>query len=232
MEKAEKVIVDIQKVLADAERAADAAVDAERAASKVAHGAEEAKGASVADDAASACSLIAGTAVVLADGTTKPIEQVKIGDVVLTTNSDTGKTEPHRVVGTDVHGNEPPRTEITVESGGKSGSVVATDWHPFWVEETGGWVEAGDLVAGEHLHVSDGSVAVITGVKHFTRNDDVFDLTVDAVHDFYVVVGAVSILTHNCWRRHVALPRGRKSLQHRSHGRRCGFAYSFDATKQ
>ncbi|MGW4520078.1 RHS repeat-associated core domain-containing protein [Amycolatopsis sp. NPDC004378] len=202
VEKAEKVIVDTEKVLVDADKAANAASDAEHAVSEVAHGAEEAKGAEAAgaaeSKAADACSLIAGTTVVLADGTTKPIEQVKIGDVVLTTDTETGKTEPHRVVGTDVHGNEPPRTEITVQSGGQTGSIVATDWHPFWVEEAGNWIVAGDLVAGEHFRTSDGNVAVVAEVKHFSQNNDVYDLTVDAVHDFYIVAGAVAILTHNC----------------------------------
>ncbi len=210
VEKAEKVIVDSERVLADAERAGQEAerlaAEGEKAAQEAEHAAQEAKASGASESsgggghesAGPECSFVAGTLVVLADGTTKPIDQVKIGDVVLTTNPDTGQTELHQVVGTDVHGNEPPRTEITVRSGDKTGSVVATDWHPLWVEETGSWVPIGDLVVGEHVHSPDGATTVVIGVRHFTANTDVYDLTVDSVHDFYVLAGLVSVLVHNC----------------------------------
>ncbi len=133
VEKAEKVIVDTEKVLADAERAGEAAADAERAAAQGSHAAEEAasEAKSAAESGAPKCSFTAGTLVVLSDGSTKPIDQVHLDDIVLTADPDTGVTEQHRVVGTDVHGDEPERTEVTVESGGDSGTIVATDWHLF-----------------------------------------------------------------------------------------------------
>ncbi|WIV60946.1 Hint domain-containing protein [Amycolatopsis nalaikhensis] len=194
MEKAEKVIVDTEKVLVDAERAADAAADAERAASEVAHGAEEAKGA----ESGASCALhsfVAGTQILLADGSTKPIEQVANGDVVETTDPSTGAVEQHKVVGTLVHSDEEQRTEITLDSGG---ALVATDWHPVWVEEAGDWVAIGSLTAGEHLHSADGRSVEVKSVRHFEQAAPVYDLTVDAVHDYYVAADAVSVLVHNC----------------------------------
>ncbi|MFJ1760391.1 RHS repeat-associated core domain-containing protein [Amycolatopsis sp. NPDC088138] len=194
VEKAEKVIVDTEKVLADADKAANAAADAERAASEVAHGAEEAKGA----ESGASCALhsfVAGTLVLLADGSTKPIEQVHDGDVVKTTDPATGLVEQHRVVGTLVHSDENQRTEITLDSGG---TVVATDWHPVWVEEAGGWVAIGSLTPGEHLSSADGHPVVVKAVRHFEQQAPVYDLTVDSAHDYYVGASAVAILVHNC----------------------------------
>ncbi|WP_284748525.1 RHS repeat-associated core domain-containing protein [Amycolatopsis sp. RTGN1] len=194
VEKAEKVIVDTEKVLADADKAANAAADAERAASEVAHGAEEAKGA----ESGASCALhsfVAGTLVLLADGTTKPIDQVHDGDVVRTTDPATGAVEDHKVVGTLVHTDENERTEVTLDSGG---TVVATDWHPVWVEEAGDWVATGSLVAGEHLHSADGRSVLVTAVRHFEQQAPVYDLTVDEVHAYYVGAGAVAVLVHNC----------------------------------
>jgi RHS repeat-associated protein len=200
VEKAEKVIVDSERILADAERAGVEAekvvADGERAAAEAEHAAQEAKSAETA--AAAECSFTPGTLVVLADGSTKPIDQVRIGDVVRTTNPDTGQAEPHLVVGTDVNADEPQRTEITVESDGDRGSIVATDWHPFWVDEAGDWVEAGALVAGQHLVAPDGHKSVVVAVRHFTQTAPVYDLTVDSVHDFYVSAGLIPVLVHNC----------------------------------
>jgi RHS repeat-associated protein len=194
VEKAEKVIVDTEKVLADADRAANAAADAERAASEVAHGAEEAKGA----ESGASCALhsfVAGTLVLLADGTTKPIEQVHDGDVVRTTDPATGAVEDHKVAGTLVHSDENERTEVTLDSGG---TVVATDWHPVWVEEAGDWLPIGSLVAGEHLHSADGRSVLVTAVRHFEQQAPVYDLTVDSIHDYFVGAAGSSVLVHNC----------------------------------
>jgi RHS repeat-associated protein len=203
VEKAEKVIVDTEKVLVDAEKAANAATDAEQAVSKVAHGAEEAKGAesagaAEAKAASDACSFPANVLVLLSDGTTKPIAEVRTGDVVVATDPETGRTEPHEVVGTDVHGNEIERTEITVESAAGAGTISATDWHPFWVNDENNWVEIGDLAVGDHLRSADGSDAVVESVRHFEDVSLVYDLTVDEVHDFYVTAGGASTLVHNC----------------------------------
>jgi hypothetical protein len=201
VEKAEKVIVDTEKVLVDADRAANAAVDAERAGSEVAHGAQEAKGAAESAESGASCALhsfVAGTRVLLADGSTKPIEQVHDGDVVQTTDPATGEVEEHKVVGTLVHSDEEQRTEVTLDAGG---SLVATDWHPVWVEETGGWSAIGSLEVGEHLHSADGRSVEVEAVRHFEQVAPVHDLTVDSVHDYYVGAGTASVLVHNCGER-------------------------------
>jgi RHS repeat-associated protein len=210
VEKAEKVIVDSERVLADAERAGQeaqrAVAESERAAAGEAKAAESAKASGTAESSAGRgaehdpilCethSFVPGTQVLMADGSTKSIQDVQVGDVVETTDPETGQTAPHKVVGTIVHGDEDTLTELTVDGGG---SVDATDWHPVWVDELGQFVAIGDLKPGEHLRSADGSTHLVTGVRHHIAQQLVYDLTVDGVHTYYVVAGDTSVLVHNC----------------------------------
>lgn len=136
--------------------------------------------------------------MLLADGSVKAIERVALGDVVVTTDPDTGTVEQHKVVGTIVHSDEDARTQVTVDSDGASGPVIATSWHPVWVEEAGGFVAIGAVQVGEHLHSPNGPGPVVTAVRHFTQTAPVYDLTVDDVHTYYVNAGVRPILVHNC----------------------------------
>ncbi|WP_072476269.1 hypothetical protein [Amycolatopsis australiensis] len=65
-------------MLADADKAANATADAERVASEVGYGARRRPSA-----AEGSTSFQPGTRVTLADGSAKPIEQVRLGDRVL-----------------------------------------------------------------------------------------------------------------------------------------------------
>ncbi|WP_072476270.1 hypothetical protein [Amycolatopsis australiensis] len=66
------------------------------------------------------------------------------------------------------------------------------------MEEAGDWVAIGSLTAGEHLHSADDQPSEITSVRHFEQVAPVYDLTVDAVHDYYVGAAGSSVLVHNC----------------------------------
>jgi hypothetical protein len=118
--------------------------------------------------------------------------------VVESTDPATGQVESHKVVATIVHGDESERTELTVDAAGVTGTVVATDLHPVWVEEAGGFVDIGAVWVGDHLHSADGLAPVVTAVRHFSQVSPVYDLTVDDVHTYYVGAGITSALVHNC----------------------------------
>ncbi|UUV28308.1 polymorphic toxin-type HINT domain-containing protein [Amycolatopsis roodepoortensis] len=208
VEKAQKVIADTERILADAATAANAVqvVVAVSEGEGVVGAAAAAMGGAAAASDSGCNSFVPGTQVLMSDGTTKPIEQVRIGDEVQTTDPETGGLERRRVVGTIVHDDEDERTEITVESGGVSDTIVATDWHLVWVEEADDWVAIGDLVPGQHLHSPDGRSSVVTAVRHFTQVSPVHDLTIDEIHAFFV--GVVPSLVHNCGDGYVR-PEGR-----------------------
>ncbi|CAM4299546.1 RHS repeat-associated core domain-containing protein [Kibdelosporangium persicum] len=143
-----------------------------------------------------------GTRVLLVDGSSKPIEEVELGEVVLATDPETGRTEAREVVATWVHGDEPTRTELTIDTDGSAGSATATleatDWHPIWVADLNAWVPIANIKAGSWLRTSTGTWIQVTAVRHYTNNTPAHDLTIDGIHSYHVRAGATSVLVHNC----------------------------------
>ncbi|MCX3062406.1 ricin-type beta-trefoil lectin domain protein [Streptomyces beihaiensis] len=147
-------------------------------------------------------SFAKGTKVLMADGTTKPIEQVKAGDKVVATDPRTGETRIEKVTA-EIKGQGLKRlVTVTIDVDGKKGTktaqVTATDGHPFWVPELGRWIKATDLRAGEWLRTSAGTHVQISKVERWTVLDTtVHNLTVSDVHTYYVLAGTTPVLVHN-----------------------------------
>jgi Pretoxin HINT domain len=75
-------------------------------------------------------------------------------------------------------------------------TITATDHHPFFVTEDGGhWVNAGELHEGQHLRAADGTTRTITHLTKRSQHVRVYNLTINAVHTYYV--GPDPILVHN-----------------------------------
>ncbi|NRQ39195.1 hypothetical protein HII36_46350 [Nonomuraea sp. NN258] len=138
-------------------------------------------------------SFVAGTLVLLADGTAKPIEQVKLGDQVLAADPETGETSVKPVV-TEIIG-EGDKKLVRVTAG--DGDIVATDGHPFWVQSEYAWLKAGDLEPGMWLRTSAGTYVQITAVARWTARERVYNLTVADVNTYHVFAGDQAILVHN-----------------------------------
>ncbi|MET9964979.1 RHS repeat-associated core domain-containing protein [Streptomyces sp. NPDC006356] len=148
-------------------------------------------------------SFTSGTLVLMADGTTKPIEDVENGDKVLATDPETGETSVETVTA-EIEGEGVKRlVKVTVDVDGdrgeKTAEVTATDGHPFWVGELGAWVDAGHLAAGQWLKTSAGTYIQVTAVQRWTAQQaTVHNLTVSDLHTYYVLAGATPVLVHNC----------------------------------
>ncbi|MEU1040187.1 HYD1 signature containing ADP-ribosyltransferase family protein [Streptomyces sp. NPDC005907] len=141
--------------------------------------------------------------VLMADGSTKKIRDVDIGDKVLATDPETGKTESETVTaeikGTGLKHLVRITIDIDGKAGSKTASVTATDGHPIWVPELGEWIKATDLRVGESVRASDGMDAQITKIRRWTAlTATVHNLTVSALHTYYVLAGATPVLVHNC----------------------------------
>ncbi|WP_327178569.1 HINT domain-containing protein [Streptomyces sp. NBC_01335] len=143
-------------------------------------------------------SFLPGTGVLLADGTHKAIEDVEVGDEVVTTDVETGKTTERPVADTITTVGDKDFTEVSIRDGGEYSSIIATDTHPFWVTELHKWVVAGDIQVGQWLHTSAGSRVQVTGVRHYTKPQLTHDLTVTDIHAYYVLAGDTPLLVHNC----------------------------------
>jgi RHS repeat-associated protein len=159
-------------------------------------------------------SFTPGTQVLMADGTTKPIEDIEPGDKVLATNPDTGHTEVETVTATitgtgtkhlvtitiNTH-NDDTHHEDSDRRHGDPGTttITATDGHPFWVPELHQWIDATNLQAGQWLQTSAGTRVQITAVQHHTTTwATVHNLTIANTHTYYVLAGNTPVLVHNC----------------------------------
>ncbi|MFP3967579.1 polymorphic toxin-type HINT domain-containing protein [Actinomadura fulvescens] len=155
--------------------------------------------------AASTCakkSFVPGTAVLMADGTQKAIDKLKVGDKVLATNPETGKTAPQTVLSTFASAGVKNLVALTIDLDGgrghKTGTLTATDNHPFWLPDQKQWTEAGKLKPGMWLRTSAGTHVQITGRKTRTGYQRVHNLSVDVDHTYYVAAAATPVLVHNC----------------------------------
>ncbi len=142
-------------------------------------------------------SFLPGTKVELADGTTKNIEDIEIGEKVLATDPETGRTEPRGVVDTIVTEDDKDFTEITVKSRENESEITATDTHPFWSLADRRWVDAGDLKPGDRLRTDVGEAVKVSAVHHYQKRQRTYDLTVDSIHTYYVLAGETPVLVHN-----------------------------------
>ncbi|MFV2013760.1 Hint domain-containing protein, partial [Micromonospora sp. LOL_027] len=111
-----------------------------------------------------------GTAVLMADGSTKRIEDVEVGDYVLATDPETGETAAKPVEAVIASGGEKELVELTVVAEPDDLAVItATDNHPFWLPELAEWVNAVDLEAGQLLQTASGTWMQITAVKRWNE---------------------------------------------------------------
>ncbi|MEV7612388.1 polymorphic toxin-type HINT domain-containing protein [Streptomyces sp. NPDC089799] len=147
-------------------------------------------------------SFVAGTEVLLADGSSKPIEDLVIGDEVTATNAESGATAAQPVVGQIIGEGQKNLVEITIDTDGTRGNdsekVTATDLHPFWAPAVNAWIDAADLTAGQWLRTSSGTWVQVTEVKKWTQQKRVYNLTVAKEHTYYVLAGSTPVLVHNC----------------------------------
>ncbi|MFY1668878.1 polymorphic toxin-type HINT domain-containing protein [Plantactinospora sp. WMMB334] len=155
-------------------------------------------------------SFTAGTPVLLADGTSRPIEQVRVGDRVLATDPATGTTSAEPVTDILTGAGVKRLVEVTVDPDGRGGvaptTLRATAEHPFWVADLRQWVEAGELRVGQWLRTGAGSWVQITRTGHRTEPATVHNLTVAVHHTYYVGRGAGAVLVHNSCRDYVWAP--------------------------
>ncbi|GAA0245263.1 hypothetical protein GCM10010492_50780 [Saccharothrix mutabilis subsp. mutabilis] len=146
-------------------------------------------------------SFAPGTPVVLADGTRVPIEQVRVGDVVLARNPLDGEVTGRPVVDVIVGSGRKHLVDVDLDRAGPE-VLTATAGHPFWVEGRG-WVPAGALAAGDRVVGADGAAATVQRVVDRGEVEDrtVHNLTVEDLHTYLVEADGVDVLVHNCGKK-------------------------------
>ncbi|MFD8966406.1 RHS repeat-associated core domain-containing protein [Streptomyces sp. NPDC059568] len=166
-------------------------------------GRDDAGGGSDSGDGCLTNSFTPDTRVLMADGSTKPIKDVRLGDKVMATDPETGETRVETVTAEIKGDGVKHLVKVTIDTDGKAGpktaEVTATDGHPFWVPELREWITATALRPGQWLRTSAGTHVQITAIKRWTTQQaTVHNLTVSNLHTYYVVAGGTSVLVHNC----------------------------------
>lgn len=145
----------------------------------------------------SGCSFTADTQVLMADRHEKPIADVRIGDKLLATDPETGKTTHQEVAA--LHKNlDHQLTDLTIiDTAGVSSTIRTTPNHPFWDTTTHRWTPAGDLRPTDVLHAPRGNGVRVGKVQTFTADAHMYNLTVNNLHTYYVFAGNTPVLVHN-----------------------------------
>ncbi|WP_375504875.1 colicin D domain-containing protein, partial [uncultured Jatrophihabitans sp.] len=138
----------------------------------------------------SAC-FVAGTQVLLGDGTSKAIEEIVVGDEVLAADPETGETFAKRVLDTYVH--EDVETYVVETS---TGSVTSTAEHPFWVDGRG-WTPVRELQPGDKLVDAEDVRIELVSVTPTGGTATVYNLNVEHLHNYHVSTGQHWVLVHN-----------------------------------
>lgn len=131
--------------------------------------------------------FVAGTPVRTSLGLV-PIEQVRVGDLVLSQHPETGELTYKPVLRTTV---TPTSPLLRVEAGNYD-RFVCTDGHLFWVSGEG-WKQARELRSGMQLHTPRGALTV--SAVEPAKAEQTYNLIVADFHTYFA--GERDVLTHD-----------------------------------
>ncbi|GGO00246.1 hypothetical protein GCM10010969_21220 [Saccharibacillus kuerlensis] len=135
------------------------------------------------------CNCFTAGTQVKTDQGDKNIEDIQVGDQVLSKDDVTGEEGYKTVTATFNHIAE----EIyTIHVGGQK--IESTYNHPFWVEGKG-WTYVKDLKVGDELTQADGTKLEIEQIELDKRSARVYNMTVDEFHTYFV--SDLAIWVHN-----------------------------------
>ncbi|HWE89887.1 MAG TPA: glycohydrolase toxin TNT-related protein, partial [Pseudonocardiaceae bacterium] len=141
-------------------------------------------------------SFAGSTQVLMADDTSEPIKDVKVGDVIKNAEPD-GKTETHKVDDVHTTRTDTDFTDLTVSTGKSSSMVTSTQNHPYWDVTQDQFVTAANLHVGDRLQTDSNTTVTVATVRNYTASQVTYDLTIDDLHTYYVEAGNTPVLVHN-----------------------------------
>lgn len=134
----------------------------------------------------------ANTLILLADGSLRAIQKVRIGDEVLCYDTERGEMAIRKVTRTFTN----TATEL-VKVQTLNGEITCTAEHPFYTQN--GWRPADRLSAGDLLMTSDGSTCEVVSVTYEARDAEipVYNFEVEDFHSYFVACEGSCVLVHN-----------------------------------
>jgi len=168
-------------------------------------------------------SFVGSTGVLMADGSSRPISQVKVGDQVADSVPGDATLQTHAVQKVIVTQTDRDFVDLTIKklattlgkaaaglalaaaavlgsaapTSADTSTVTTTYHHPFYDVTQAAFVDAVDLHPGDQLQTADGTIAEVTVVRAYHQTATTYDLTIDGLHTYEVVTGDTAILVHN-----------------------------------
>ena len=151
--------------------------------------------------------FVAGTMILTAAGLVA-IENIKAGDVVISTNPDTVETAEKTVLETYVR-----QVDKLVYLTINGEEIVTTDNHPFYVQGRG-FIDAGNLLVGDKLISVNGEYLLIEDyrIELTEESVSVYNFQVEDYHTYFVGECCVWVHNKNC------TPENKQSLKEHLEG--------------
>ncbi|MFI9384805.1 polymorphic toxin-type HINT domain-containing protein [Kutzneria sp. NPDC052558] len=157
----------------------------------------------------------------MADGSSKPISQVRVGDQVANSVPGDATLQTHTVQKVIVTQTDRDFVDLTVKklstalgkaaaglaasailsfaapASADTSTLAATFRHPFYDLTQAAFVDAVDLHPGDRLQTADGAPAEVTSIRAYHQTEVTYDLTINGLHTYYVEAGDTAVLVHN-----------------------------------
>ncbi|MFJ5234794.1 RHS repeat-associated core domain-containing protein [Kitasatospora sp. NPDC088391] len=143
------------------------------------------------------CSFSPETPVLLENGNKKPISAIAIGDSVMAADAETGRVVAGREVTKVWINHDTNLYDLQVDTGAGIETIHTTDNHPFWDQTTQAWELASKLVPGDVLVTDKGAAVHVVSGRPKPGEADMYNLTVNDLHTYYVLAGTTPVLVHN-----------------------------------
>ncbi len=140
-----------------------------------------------------------GTLILMGDGTTKAIEDVEIGEYVLTDDPEDGQGIKKQKVVNVIKNKTKRFIHIIFDTDSDTmgdGEFRATGEHPIWTKNRG-WIFSKDLIAGDLLKTNKKEYVTVVSTWEENIISDTYNLSIEGVHTFFIVSNQISILVHN-----------------------------------
>ncbi|SFR26774.1 intein C-terminal splicing region/intein N-terminal splicing region/RHS repeat-associated core domain-containing protein [Lentzea waywayandensis] len=143
-------------------------------------------------------SFTGDTLVLMADGTTKRIDEVEVGDEVAASEPESSKTGEYTVLAVFVTDADKKYTDLTVATPLGPKVIHATANHPFYDATSGEWEDASELSPGDLLQTPGNGRTALEKSRTYEATMRTYNLTVEGVHTYHVLAGGTPVLVHNC----------------------------------
>ena len=137
------------------------------------------------------------TPVLLATGKKKQINQIKTGDKVLAADPHTQKMAAEPVTAVTITHTDRTYAVVKIKASDDEADITSTSYHLYWDDTEHAWIVAGTLRPGDHLFTLNHYTATVISVRRFQQHSVTYNLTIGALHTYFVLAGDTPVLVHN-----------------------------------